>query len=133
MRPPAPTDFAAISIAGNSRPPTPAAPSLLFLLVTKHARLRRPHRVLIAAADESFAFDVLTAMSDAVTAASSDDLTKTFGVLLIGFIFCVVLYGLTFFRTPPYSANCAYSSPALQKRTFTLLGSPLITLGRSGP
>ena len=35
-----------------------------------------------------------------MTAASSDDLTKTFGVLLIGFIFCVVLYGLTFFRTP---------------------------------
>ena len=31
--------------------------------------------------------------------ASSDELTRTFGVLLIGFIFSVVLYGLTFFRT----------------------------------
>ncbi|RPD62217.1 hypothetical protein L226DRAFT_559002 [Lentinus tigrinus ALCF2SS1-7] len=41
-------------------------------------------------------------MSDTVTAASSDDLAKTFGVLLIGFIFCVVLYGLTFFQTYIY-------------------------------
>ena len=31
--------------------------------------------------------------------ATSAELTNTFGVLLIGFIFSVVLYGLTFFRT----------------------------------
>ena len=30
--------------------------------------------------------------------ATSEELTSTFGVLLIGFIFAVVLYGLTFFR-----------------------------------
>ncbi|TBU39460.1 hypothetical protein BD309DRAFT_1022122 [Dichomitus squalens] len=34
--------------------------------------------------------------------ASSDELTSTFGVLLIGFIFSVVLYGLTFFQTYIY-------------------------------
>ncbi|TFK83814.1 hypothetical protein K466DRAFT_647466 [Polyporus arcularius HHB13444] len=41
-------------------------------------------------------------MSDPVAAASPDDLSKTFGVLLLGFIFCVVLYGLTFFQTYIY-------------------------------
>ncbi|KAI0714017.1 hypothetical protein C8T65DRAFT_645237, partial [Cerioporus squamosus] len=41
-------------------------------------------------------------MSDPVATASPDDLSKTFGVLLIGFIFCVVLYGLTFFQTYIY-------------------------------
>ncbi|KAI0755145.1 hypothetical protein C8Q80DRAFT_1248204 [Daedaleopsis nitida] len=34
--------------------------------------------------------------------ASAEELTKTFGVLLIGFIFSVVLYGLTFFQTYIY-------------------------------
>ena len=33
-----------------------------------------------------------------VAVATSDELASTFGVLLIGFIFSVVLYGLTFFR-----------------------------------
>ena len=30
--------------------------------------------------------------------ASTSELNKTFGVLMIGFIFAVTLYGLTFFR-----------------------------------
>ncbi|KAH9924273.1 uncharacterized protein BXZ73DRAFT_103562 [Epithele typhae] len=36
------------------------------------------------------------------TTASTEELTGTFGVLLVGFIFAVVLYGLTFFQTYIY-------------------------------
>ncbi|KAI9058195.1 hypothetical protein FKP32DRAFT_1597264 [Trametes sanguinea] len=37
-----------------------------------------------------------------IPAASNAELTRTFGVLLIGFIFAVTLYGLTFFQTYIY-------------------------------
>ena len=41
---------------------------------------------------------------------SSAELTRTFGVLLIGFIFSVVLYGLTFFRASSIDSSRAFAS-----------------------
>ena len=41
---------------------------------------------------------------------SSAELTRTFGVLLIGFIFSVVLYGLTFFRASSIDCSRAFAS-----------------------
>lgn len=40
-----------------------------------------------------------------IPTASSSELNKTFGVLMIGFIFAVTLYGLTFFRE--CAGNCS--------------------------
>ncbi|OSD07379.1 hypothetical protein PYCCODRAFT_1430635 [Trametes coccinea BRFM310] len=43
-----------------------------------------------------------TATAAAIPTASNAELAQTFGVLLIGFIFAVTLYGLTFFQTYIY-------------------------------
>nr|VWP01046.1 Uncharacterized protein [Ganoderma boninense] len=50
---------------------------------------------------------------------TSDDLASTFGVLLIGFIFSVVLYGLTFFQTYIYYTRF----PADHMGTKALVGA----------
>ncbi|KAI1793283.1 hypothetical protein LXA43DRAFT_1092834 [Ganoderma leucocontextum] len=44
----------------------------------------------------------MSSTQEPVAVATSDELGSTFGVLLIGFIFSVVLYGLTFFQTYIY-------------------------------
>lgn len=48
-------------------------------------------------------------MSTSTGTASVQELNATFGVLLIGFIFAVTLYGLTFFRT---SVHVVYDDPS---------------------
>ena len=69
-----------------------------------------------------------------VAVAPSDELASTFGVLLIGFIFSVVLYGLTFFRMLAYRL-IHLPLPLMmlrdQKPTSTTPASPRTIWGRS--
>ena len=54
------------------------------------------------------------------------ELNATFGVLLIGFIFAVTLYGLTFFRTSLRAGYCVpFSLGLLQRRISIIRGSRL--------
>ncbi|KZT11851.1 uncharacterized protein LAESUDRAFT_746665 [Laetiporus sulphureus 93-53] len=59
-------------------------------------------------------------MSETAAAPDVSELNATFGVLLIGFIFAVTLYGLTFFQTYIYYSRFP-SDPTFSKYTIGLL------------
>lgn len=74
--------------------------------------------------------------------ASSTELNKTFGVLLIGFIFAVTLYGLTFFREfslparprPLFeTSETDWSPPIVQRHTSISRHTLMMISSRSAP
>ena len=105
-------------------PPSPGRVSLLLLLPAAQERNEQVcRRLSLALPNPAFAYGTSDA---APTMADPEDLTSTFGVLLIGFILAVVLYGLTFFRAFAARSQRLSLAHLSQKPTSTTRASPRI-------